>query len=322
MEIDDELLAPFRAVGRGRATADQHAAVRATMARDEPLASPYNGRVLLAGDWHGNTGYGVDVLHHARRQHASVVVQLGDFGFSTDGEGHLDVLSATAQSLDLTLLVVDGNHEDFPLLERFPVLSDGPGKGLRPVRPRLWHLPRGTRWTWVELDGACGRWLAVGGAASVDRALRTEGHSWWSAEELTEKEAGRIGAGGPVDVVVCHDRPWDAAVALGDRPGEWWSRAPKAWARADLARSDAHAARLQRVVDAVRPKQVWHGHLHQRTDVTLDMPESRCSVQGLSMDGTSLARSTVVVGVDGFPLADEPLDVDGPSTDEVFRGDR
>lgn len=304
MQIDDELLAPFRAHGRGRATSEDEAAVRVAVAGEEPLAAPSNGRVLLAGDWHGNTTYGVEVLHHARRVHAGVVIQLGDFGFFDDGEGHLDVLSATAQHLDLTLLVVDGNHEDFSLLERFPVLDEGPGRGLRPVRPRIWHLPRGSRWTWSDAAGTSGRWVAVGGAASVDRALRTEGYSWWAAEELTEAEAARIAAGTPVDVVVCHDRPAAAALALGDRPGEWWVRAPWAWAREDLARSDRHAARLQQVVDALRPSHVWHGHLHQRTEVRLDPAAwgGTCTVHGLSLDGEPLEQTTAVVGVAGKPI--------------------
>jgi hypothetical protein len=309
MEIDDEALAPFRAVGRGRPSVADHAAVRAAVAGEAPLASPYNGRVLLAGDWHGNTAHAVDVLRFAKRLHAPTVLQLGDFGFSADGEGHLDVLSATAEALGLTLLVVDGNHEDFPFLQRFPVLPDGPGRGLRPVRPRLWHLPRGTRWTWAEPDRTTGRWVAVGGAASVDRALRTEGYSWWPSEELTSREAAEITAAGPVDVVVCHDRPQAAAIALGDRPGEWWSDAPQAWAEVDLARSDAHSARVQQVVDAVRPRHVWHGHLHRRTDSVLEPAAwgGTCTVHGLAMDGTPMSRCTAVVGVDGRPL-EQPAD--------------
>jgi hypothetical protein len=151
--------------------------------------------------------------------------------------------------------------------------------------------------------------LAVGGAASVDRALRSEGSSWWPDEELTDEEADHISAAGPVDVVVCHDRPQAAAIALGDRPGEWWARAPKAWAHDDLARSDVHSARVQRVVDALQPRHVWHGHLHQRTEVVLD-PASwggSCTVHGLSMDRTPMSRCAAVVGVDGR-LLDEPGD--------------
>lgn len=220
MHIDDDRLAPFRAVGAGRAKAADLDALRAAVADEQPLADPPGGRLLLAGDWHGNAVWAGKALSLAARRGVSTVLQLGDFGFTVDGEGVLDVLSVTAAAFDLTLLVVDGNHEEFPFLERFPVLTAGPAAGLRPVRPRLWHLPRGTRWTWRGPDGLAHRWLAVGGAVSVDRQLRTEGYTWWPGEELTPAEAERIAAEGTADVVVCHDRPQAAAVALGDPPGE------------------------------------------------------------------------------------------------------
>ena len=38
---------------------------------------------------------------------------------------------------------------------------------------RIWHLPRGHRWRWHGRD-----WLALGGAVSLDRAVRTAGVNW------------------------------------------------------------------------------------------------------------------------------------------------
>lgn len=301
MNIDDELLAPFRAIGRGHAAARDFIAARQAVLHERPLADPRGGRLLIAGDWHGNSAWARKALTLASNRGVSTVVQLGDFGFYADGEGFLDVLSSTATAFDITLLVVDGNHEEFPFLRRFPVLTDGHGAGLRPVRPRLWHLPRGVRWTWRGVDGEKCRWLAVGGAVSVDRQLRTEGYSWWPEEELTPGEAARIAGGGPADVVVSHDRPEAAAVALGDLPGQWWDRAPRAWARDDLARSDAHSARVQSVVDAVEPRHVWHGHLHRRTDVVVTPSAwgDVCAIHGLAADGMPWSASTALVGVDG-----------------------
>ncbi len=37
-------------------------------------------RVLLAGDWHGNLGWGLAVVDHAADAHAEVIVHVGDFG--------------------------------------------------------------------------------------------------------------------------------------------------------------------------------------------------------------------------------------------------
>jgi hypothetical protein len=76
-----------------------------------------------------------------------VVVQLGDFGIGMGGvdraEGYLDTLDATARAADVRLLWLDGNHENYEYLERFPMHRSG----LQPVRPHIWRIPRGTRWT-------------------------------------------------------------------------------------------------------------------------------------------------------------------------------
>lgn len=304
MKVDDDKLAPFRAVGRGRVC--EAGAVLESVAGETPLAAPADGRVLMAGDWHGSTGHALGVLHLRMRPSAiSTIVHVGDFGFwgagdHGQGEGYLDAISASLVELGATLLVVDGNHEDFDLLDRFPVASSGPAAGLRPVRPRIWHLPRGCRWQWPGADGPAVTWVAVGGAVSVDRAMRVPGVSWWPQESLTDAEADAVIAAGSADVLVCHDRPRAAATELGELPGSWHARAPAEWDRADLLRSDEHSTRLQRVVDGVQPAQVWHGHLHQRYDLLID-PASwggACHVHGLAHDGQP-GGNTAIAGLDG-----------------------
>ncbi|MGY1653420.1 hypothetical protein [Geodermatophilus sp. SYSU D01119] len=182
MDIDDEAVAPFRAVGRDSATTADLDAVRSSATAERPLADPRGGRVLLAGDWHGNAVWAGKVLALAARHGVSTVLQLGDFGFSAQGEGMLDVLSWTAEAFDLTLLVVDGNHEDFPLLERFPVLADEPGPDCDPcgrasgtcrvARGGSGASPTGGStggWPWAALCrwiGNCGRRGTPGGRGS------------------------------------------------------------------------------------------------------------------------------------------------------------
>jgi hypothetical protein len=303
MNSNDDLLEPFRAVGRGETDTGLNRAILASVDAELPLAAPASGSVLLAGDLHGNVVAARQVLYGADMQSVRTVVQLGDFGFwsGEDGETYLDTVSAKLADLDQTLLVIDGNHEDFDLLERFPTVPEGPAVGLRPVRPRLWHLPRGTRWQWPNADGSLTKWAAAGGAVSVDRAVRTLGYSFWPAEELTDDQVDLIAEAGPVDVLLCHDRPAAAALALGDVPGLWWWRTPSFWARDDLRRSDEHAARLQRLIDTVHPTQVWHGHLHQRTEVTIDPAAwgGTCHVHGLADDGVGTPHNIALVGTDG-----------------------
>src|SRR5262245_45957967 len=121
----------------------------------DPLATP--ARIAFAGDWHANTRWGISAIQFAAEQGAEVIIQLGDFGYEFR-PAFLDGLERALVRTGLRLLFVDGNHEDFPTLLRYPVRSDG----LRRLTDRVWHLPRGFRWVWGGL-----RWLALGGAHSV-----------------------------------------------------------------------------------------------------------------------------------------------------------
>jgi Calcineurin-like phosphoesterase len=144
-------------------------------------------RIGVAGDWHGNTAWATRAI----RKMASllppgprVIVHLGDFGIwpGPDGHDYLTALTGALADADAELWFVDGNHEDFTELAR---LRPGPD-GRSPVTDRIWHLPRGYRWRWHGRE-----WLALGGAVSVDRALRTAGVDWWPEEEITWRQAGR-----------------------------------------------------------------------------------------------------------------------------------
>lgn len=60
---------------------------------------------------------------------------------------------------------------------------------------------------------------------------------------------------------------------------------PAWWDLRDLARSDAHRERLQRIVNAVRPAHIIHGHLHKAYSRTCDFGYGPVQVTGLGMDG-------------------------------------
>ena len=135
-----------------------------------PLTTPT--RIAFAGDWHENAVYAQRAIRYARKQNADVLVHLGDFGYSFS-DHFVNTVTRDLGRAGMPLLFVDGNHEDHPKLNQYPVEANG----LRKVTDRVWHLPRGFRWQW---DGV--RFLALGGAHSVDRPYRTAGVSWWSEE--------------------------------------------------------------------------------------------------------------------------------------------
>lgn len=210
-------------------------------------------RVLLAGDWHGNTRWAVQHVYPlARKQNCDVIVQLGDFGFwhGREGERYLDVLNEKAATTGIPILWIDGNHENFDLLYEIPVRADG----LREVRPHVLHVPRAHRWTWGGRQ-----FLACGGAASIDMAYRMPGRSWWAQESITTPEMDECIASGPVDVMLAHDTPVSVDMGYG---GEGDLSLPL------YTRNAAYGNRLalQHIVDAVQPALYVHGHWHVEND--------------------------------------------------------
>lgn len=230
-------------------------------------------RVIVAGDWHGSW-WALGVIRQAARlPPPRYLLQLGDFGFRVPSAG-LSVIASAAVKAAVTIWVVDGNHEDHPGLAAAAAKTAGTSDagGPVPLAHGVYHLPRGFRWRWHGRT-----WLAAGGAVSVDRAARTEGTDWWPQEQMTEEQAALIAAGGPADVLACHDRPAGVPYTYPPAPG-WWDTA-------DLARSLVHCERLQRLVDQVRPRHVMHGHLHDYYRLEPVMGHGPVEVTCLDRDG-------------------------------------
>jgi hypothetical protein len=242
------------------------------------LSAP--ARVAIAGDWHADTDYGVAAIDHAAKRDATVLLHLGDFGYNFT-DAYLDGLDDALRRHGIVLGFVDGNHENFDWLLTQPVGADG----LRYLRRRIVHLPRGFRWRWGQT-----RCLAVGGAYSIDRFLRTPGKSWWPQESITGQQARDIAAAGAADAMFCHDCPAGIEVpgAARDRlccPAE------------ELLRSQVHRAVLRSIVDVVRPARLWHGHFHHRYQSLLQGQGYRTVVDGLGRNGDPIDNNMVVVNL-------------------------
>jgi hypothetical protein len=254
-----------------------------------PPAGPAPQRVLAAGDWHGNRDWALNVINRVPQlladEQTRIVLHFGDFGIwpGAAGRRYLDSVSAVLDRVGAQLWFVDGNHEDFAQLAQLAaaIVPDGRIE----IRPNIFHLRRGYRWHWHDLT-----WLACGGGVSLDRAGRTEGLDWWPQEEITSGQEAAVIAGGHADVMVCHDCP-SAVAHTFPQPPSWW-------APADLARNAAHRERLQRIVDAVRPAHVMHGHLHRAYQRTCDFGYGPVHVSGLAADGS--LRNFAVLDVESL----------------------
>ena len=108
-----------------------------------------------------------------------------------------------------TTLFIDGNHENYTMLDRFPKCEWRGGKVARvPGTKHILHLLRGQ----VYEMGKFGRWFCMGGAPSHDIGGRIEGRSWWPREmpsqaEYNEAVANLERVGWSVDYVFTHEVP-------------------------------------------------------------------------------------------------------------------
>jgi len=105
-----------------------------------------------------------------------------------------------------TTVFVDGNHENFHLLNNLPIKIWNGGH-VHEVRPNVLHLMRG------EIFDVCGlKILAFGGAHSTDRKYRVLDLSWWKEEIHNQEETENLkknlqAVDNKVDIVITHAAP-------------------------------------------------------------------------------------------------------------------
>jgi hypothetical protein len=183
---------------------------------------------------------------------------------------------------------VDGNHEDHDRIAEWLDATDNqPWFDKR--YPNITHLPRGYRWQWWGKT-----WLAMGGAHSVDRLHRTPGKSWWEGEHITEDQITKAITGGPVDVMITHDCPFGINIP-GIHTDEKLDAEKSFWPLSEIALANDHRKKLARVVDAVRPSLLVHGHYHVRYSALRRGEDFLMQVEGLDCDGSSLEDNTILM---------------------------
>ncbi len=220
-------------------------------------------KLLVAGDWHGDTNHAYHVLVTASKRDCSAVMQVGDFGYwehSQDGEKFLKNVSRQSVMQGVPVYFIDGNHENHTMLrEKYGPTNEQhetTPEGFWVIRDNVFYIPRGIVWEWSGR-----RFMGLGGAYSVDRDWRIMQELkkrkpltlWWPEEELTDDEvAAAVKAGeGGIDVIFTHDKP------RGSTPP---------WDRKDLPECWPNQDRVLEVVKAVQPRLLFHGHLHVRYD--------------------------------------------------------
>ena len=130
----------------------------------------------ITGDTHGYYNETMERFLSAGVTEGDTVMICGDFGFVWScGSEHEFNLKQLAKE-KFTILFVDGNHENFDLLETYPVVDYCGGKAHK-IADNIYHLMRGHVFV---IDGKS--FFTFGGAYSIDKYMRTPGYSWWEQE--------------------------------------------------------------------------------------------------------------------------------------------
>lgn len=239
-----------------------------------PVTDP-GDRVALCGDWHGNIDRASRALYALADAGITTAVHVGDFLFGYDGAftGNTERVSDLAAELGITVMFIDGNHDDHDFLR-----SDRTEPGFAPITDSLCHIRRGTVWTWRDRT-----WCGLGGAGSIDKFLRTPGVDYWDAEVVTMGQVtAALSALGEdaVDVIVTHERPsWSPRVV------------PK---RSFGAAVDAHISTTPGLLAHLGEPEVWaYGHYHVRD--TAYAPGRSTRFEALACDASPLWDNVITL---------------------------
>lgn len=211
--------------------------------------------IFICGDTHCNLEYTLSMIDVAHDLNSHVILVAGDFGIwghIEQGVTFLSEVSARLAKTDITLMFVDGNHENHDILAAYQteyfLRYDGV-PGLVPIKPNILYIPRGHIFS---LGGKT--FMGFGGAYSVDRANRILGHSWWAGEEITQ--AGLETAihnfktsGKDVDCILSHEGPLNVA------------KPPFRECKED-PRSQIQRGYIQTLLKEVQPSYLFFGHYH------------------------------------------------------------
>lgn len=144
------------------------------------------------------------------------VIICGDFGLVWDGSSREKWWRKWLSERPWTTLFVDGNHENFDMLETLPV-EEKFGAPVSRVNDSIYWLRRGEVY---DINGHS--FFTMGGATSHDQGFRREFVSWWRQEMPSTKEMEHAleslnEHGNEVDFVLTHCAPSSVQTQVNSR---------------------------------------------------------------------------------------------------------
>lgn len=141
------------------------------------------------------------------------VIICGDFGGVWSNNNEDKYWQKWLKDKNFTTLFIDGNHENFDLLNSYNV-SKWNGGNVHFINDSVIHLMRGQIFT---IDGI--NLFTMGGATSIDKHSRIEGKTWWQEEmpsniEYNEALNNLDKHNWEVDYIITHTAPLKIAESI------------------------------------------------------------------------------------------------------------
>ena len=173
--------------------------------------------ICITGDTHGEQARLLCPQGPKTPRAGDHLIICGDFGFIFRDNYAEKMFLKDLEQLPYTILFVDGNHENFEALGRYPVELWQGGKVHR-IGKNILHLMRGQVFT---IEGKT--FFTFGGAYSRDRWWRERNISYWEEElpsDADYKEADRnlTTCDYAVDYVLTHTAPREVILRRGYIP--------------------------------------------------------------------------------------------------------
>lgn len=154
---------------------------------------------FLKGDIHGNLFEIIDFINRFNLGKNDNIIILGDCGIAwrkdrKDLDQNIKLWNQCSNGVKLYFL--DGNHENFNILNSLPI-ENNMGK----IADNIYHLRRGQVY---EFENK--KILVCGGADSIDKYRRIENFTWWKEETISQETIDDIPAG-HYDYVLTHCCP-------------------------------------------------------------------------------------------------------------------
>lgn len=149
-----------------------------------------------------------------------LLLQCGDFGFWPHFDGSL-LFSKNSNRWDqwgikhkisgikndhIKIIWCAGNHENHEILDNLESNTKDKFIEIDPIRaPNIFYATFGSIYTLLDNTKV----MFCGGAASIDKACRIPGISWWEGETISESDMHKLpdSASTQVDIVVSHTCP-------------------------------------------------------------------------------------------------------------------